>query len=120
MNLRVAKTFGFGRLTDAAAARAAAPQGGPPGGGRGGPGGGRGGPGGFGGGGSSTGRRYNLALGVQAQNLFNFHDYSTPVGTLGPEARPNATFGKSLQLAGGPYTSNSATERLQVFLSFNF
>ncbi len=118
MNVRVSKTLGFGKLTDAAAARAgAAAQGGPPQGGpgRGGPGGGRGGPGGFGGGGASTGRRYNLSLGVQAQNLFNFHDYGVPVGTL---TSPN--FGRSLQLAGGPYTTNSATERLQVFASFNF
>ncbi len=126
MNVRVAKTFGFGKLTDAAAARAgAAAQGGPPQGGpgRGGPGGGPGGGGGgrgggFGGGGASTGRRYNLSLGAQAQNLFNFHDYSTPVGVL--TAQQNGTFGRSLQLAGGPYTTNSATERLQVFLSFNF
>ncbi len=124
MNLRVAKTFGFGKLTDAAAARAgAAAQGGPPQGGpgRGGPGGGgRGGPGGFGGGTASTGRRYNLALGLQAQNLFNFHDYASPIGTLGPQQRPNPNFGRTLQLAGGPYTTNSATERLQLFLSFGF
>lgn len=121
MNLRVSKTFGFGKLTDAAAARAgAAGQGGPPQGGpgRGGPGGGRGG--GFGGGGASTGRRYNLGLGLQAQNLFNFHDYGVPVGTLGPTQHPNPNFGRSLQLAGGPYTTNSATQRLQLFASFNF
>ncbi|WP_263383345.1 TonB-dependent receptor [Granulicella arctica] len=139
-NVRVSKTFGFGPLTDAAAARAArasgggpggggAPRGGggpggggpggggPGGGGPGGGGGGRGGPGGGGpgGGGASTGKRYNLAIGAQAQNLFNYKDLSTPVGTL-----TSQQFGQSLQLAGNPYTSNSAVERLQVFMSFNF
>jgi hypothetical protein len=126
-NVRVSKTFGFGPLTDAAAARAAAQaQGGgqrpPGGGGRGGPGGGggggRGGPGGGGPGGpspASTGHRYNLAIGAQAQNLFNYEALGVPVGTL-----KSPLFGTSTQLAGGPYTSNSAVERLQVFLSFNF
>jgi hypothetical protein len=128
-NLRVSKTFGFGPLTDAAAAAAARrnnggggqpPPGGPGGGGRGGPGGGgRGGPGGGGPGGgpgaASTGHRYNLALGAQVQNLFNYEALGVPVGTL-----RSPQFGQSTQLAGGPYTTNSAVERLQVFLSFNF
>lgn len=118
-NLRVSKTFGFGPLTDAAAARAAQ-QGGPggPGGGGRGPGGGGRGPGGGGPGGpgaASTGHRYNLALGAQVQNLFNYAALGVPVGTYKSES-----FGRSLQLAGGPYTTNSAVERLQVFLSFNF
>lgn len=128
-NLRVSRTFGFGPLTDAARARAAAQNGGPGGGrggpggpggggGRGGPGGGFGGPGGGGRGGgfgSNTGHQYNLSLGAQAQNLFNYKALSTPVGILtSPE------FGQSTQLAGAPFTSGSAVERLQVFLSFNF
>ncbi len=124
-NLRVSKTFGFGGLTEsaAAAARRNAAGGGPPGGfggggrggpGGGGPGGGRGGPGG-GPSPASTGKRYNLAIGAQVQNLFDYHAYGVPVGVL---TSPN--FGRSLQLAGNPYTTNSAVERLQVFASFNF
>ncbi len=38
--------------------------------------------GGFGGGGGSTGKRYNLSLGVQILNLFNNLDLSTPNGVL--------------------------------------
>ncbi len=128
-NLRVARTWGFGGLTEAAAARQArqsaggggprGPMGGGPGGGRGGPGGGGGGPrggggGGFGGGGS-TGQKYNVSLGAQVQNLFNYKALGTPIGTL-----TSPTFGTSTQLAGNPYTSASAVERLQVFLNFNF
>ncbi len=117
-NVRVSKTFGFGPLTAAAARAAAGNSGGGPGPGsmgRGpGGGGGRGGPGG-GPGAASTGHRYNLAIGAQAQNLFNYKDYGVPVGTL-----TSQQFGQSTQLAGGPYTTNSAVERLQVFMSFNF
>jgi hypothetical protein len=135
-NLRVSRTFGFGPLTDAARARAAAQNGGPDGGGGGGrggggrggpggggpggggPGGGRGGPGGGGPGGgfgSNTGHRYNLSVGAQAQNLFNYKALNNPVGILS-----SPVFGQSTQLAGMPFTSGSAVERLQVFLSFNF
>ncbi|MEO6804199.1 MAG: carboxypeptidase regulatory-like domain-containing protein, partial [Granulicella sp.] len=120
-NLRVSRTFGFGPLTDAARARAAAqngPGGGGPGGERG--GGGRGGPGGGGGRGggfgSNTGHQYNLSVGAQAQNLFNYKALSTPVGVLSSKQ----LFGTSTQLAGRPFTNGSAVERLQLFLSFNF
>jgi hypothetical protein len=109
MNLRVSKTFGFGPLTESGA-RAAQRRGGG-GGPRGGFGGGHGGHGGT----VSTGQRYNVALGAQVQNLFNYRALGVPVGTLS-----SRQFGSSTQLAGNPYTSNSAVERLQVFLSFNF
>ncbi len=122
VNLRVTKTFGFGPLTAAAQARAGQGQGGPGGppmGGRGGPGGGGGrggpggGPGGFGGGG--TGKRYNLAFGVQVLNLFNNLDLSTPNGTM-----TSQNFGRSQQLAGNPFTSNSAIRRISLQTSFTF
>ena len=124
MNMRVSKTFGFGKSTGAAAAQGGGgPQGGP-GGGRGGPGGGRGGPGGPGGfGGASTGKRYNLAIGAQVQNLFNYAALGVPDGNLSsyqPNDPAHSLFGRSTQLAGGPFTTNSAVERLQVFTSFNF
>jgi hypothetical protein len=121
LNVRVTKTFGFGPSRDAAAGRnggGPGGPGGPPGGGRGGGGGGGGrggGGGGFGGGGTNTGKRYNLSLGAQFQNLFANSDYATPIGTL---TSPN--FGKSTQLAGGPYTSNSALRRVSVQASFTF
>ena len=131
-NFRLTKTFGFGPLRNATPSQGGrgglggpggGPGGGPPGGGRGGGGGGgRGGGGGGGGGGpfgggggSSTGKRYNLAIGLSVNNLFNNTDLATPSGTL---TSPN--FGKSTQVEGGPYTSDSAIRRIQVQASFNF
>jgi hypothetical protein len=126
-NLRITKTFGFGPLTGAAAQRqgGGGGQGGPPGGpggGRGGPGGGgggRGGPGGggggFGGGGGSTGKRYNWSIGVQILNLFNNLDLSTPNGVL-----TSQQFGRSTQLAGRPFTTNSALRQFSLQTAFTF
>jgi hypothetical protein len=124
-NLRITKTFGFGESTRGPAQGQGGSQGGPGGpggpggmGGRGG-GGGRGGPGGgpgggFGGG-ASTGKRYNLAFGVQFLNLFNNLDLSTPNGTL-----TSQQFGRSTQLAGRPFTSNSALRQISLQTSFTF
>jgi len=115
-NLRVTKTFGFGPKTGAAVQGQGGPGG--PGGGRGGPGGGggRGGPGGMGGfGGSNTGRRYNLAFGVQALNLFNDANLSTPNGQL-----TSQQFGVSTQLAGRPFTGTSGIRQIVLQTSFTF
>jgi hypothetical protein len=132
-NFRLTKTFGFGPLRNAPPSQGGGqggpggggPGGGPPGGGgrggggggggRGGGGGGGGGGMGFGGGGGNTGKRYNLAIGLSVNNLFNNTDLATPSGTL---TSPN--FGKSTQVEGGPYTSNSAIRRIQLQASFNF
>ncbi len=129
-NLRITKTFGFGPSTAAAsqgqgqgqgggAPRGPGPGGaGAAGGGRGGAGGGgRGAPGGggFGGGGGGTGKRYNLAFGVQILNLFNNLDLSTPNGTL-----TSRQFGVSTQLAGRPFTTTSALRQFSLQTSFTF
>lgn len=128
LNLRVAKTFGFGAETGARAQGGG--QGGPGQGGRGGPGGdrGRGGPGGggpggmFGMGGANTGRRYNLTFGAQFMNLFNTENLSTPVGVL----KSTSLFGHSTQLAGGGgngnglFSTNSALRRIMLQMTFNF
>ena len=74
-----------------------------------------GGPGGGFGGGGSTGKRYNLAFGVQILNLFNNLDLSTPNGTL-----TSQQFGRSTQLAGRPFTTNSALRQFSLQTSFNF
>ncbi len=123
LNLRISKTFGFGgsRVADANAASGGQRQRGPGGGGPGGPGGpgggGRGGGGGGAGfgGGTNSGKKYNLTLGAQAQNLFNIADRSVPVGTL-----TSPSFGTSTQLAGGIFTTDSAIRRFTLNLSFNF
>ena len=140
INLRLSRTFGFGPKTDAAlAADARRQQGGPggpggPGGGRGGRGGGGGGfgggggrggfggPGGFGGG-SNTGRRYNLTIGAQAQNLFNQVPYAVPVSSLN-----NPRFGQPISLGGfyggggggGFGGGSNSVRRITLQANFNF
>jgi hypothetical protein len=128
-NVRFTKVFGFGPETGPRAnqgqGQGGGNRGGPGGpggpgeGGRGGPGGGgggRGGPGGFGGGGGgSTGKRYNLSFGVQVLNLFNNEGLSTPIGTL-----TSQNFGRSTQLAGRPFTTNSALRQVFLQTSFTF
>ena len=127
-NLRLAKTFGIGPKTEAAlAAQARGQNGGPqPGGFGGGPGGG--GPGGGGGrgggpggggpggpGGASSGRKYNLTIGAQAQNLFNEVAYAPPVSTL-----TSPLFGRSISLGGGPFSSSNAVRRITLQVNFSF
>ncbi len=132
VNLRISRAFGFGpKLVSADPNQGAGgpPGGGPPGGGRGpgggGPGGGFG-PGGFGGGGgrggpggmfgpTSTGRKFNLNMSVQALNLFNNIDYGTPIGTVG-----SSRFGKSTALAGQIFSQGSAARRVFLQAIFSF
>ena len=117
-NFRLTKAIGFGEKTGSKRGGDQGGPGGPPGGGRGGGGGGggRGGPGGPGGfGGTSTGRRYSVNLGINVQNLFNNTDLSNPIGNLSSKQ-----FGQSINLAGGPFTQQSAVRRLSLQASFNF
>ncbi len=131
INLRLTRSFGIGPKLPSAAGQDAGgpPGGGPPGGGHGGhgpggPGGGLG-PGGLGGGGrggpggmfgsASSDRKYSLSFSAQALNLFNSINYGTPVGTVG-----STQFGKSTSLAGGPFSSGSASRRVFVQAIFSF
>jgi hypothetical protein len=113
-NFRLTKTIGFGSSTK----KPDEGQGGGGGGEHGdhGHGGGPGRPGGgpFGGA-PSTGRKYNLAFGLQVQNLFDNNDLATPIATLS-----SPQFGRSTQLEGGPFTSNSALRRISLQASFQF
>ena len=135
VNLRLSKTFGIGAETSKSGAQSEA-QSGTPGepqergrGGRGGHGGGPGG-GGFGGprgmGGilapSNTTRRFNLTLTVVARNIFNFWNPGTPIGILpGTQAElPSSNFGKSVSLAGGPFSSGTANRRVDFQALFSF
>jgi Carboxypeptidase regulatory-like domain len=129
LNLRLSKTFGFGRET-----KGGGRSGGPPGGGGGGggshgggpPGGGLGpgglsGAGGGGGGmrsifgGANTDRRYNLTFAVSARNALNRVNLAPPVGTLS-----SPLFDQSISLAGGPYSSNVANRRIDLQVLFSF
>ena len=146
VNLRVSRTFGFGGSGATAANAAAAQQaqggaggrfgqglpggGGRPGGGEGGQGGGGRGPGGggpgmgavmFGGGGASD-HPYNLTISVNASNLFNRTNASSPVGSLS-----SPLFGQSLSLGGGGFGGPGGgggtaanNRRVDVQLRFSF
>ena len=70
---------------------------------------------GMGGGGGSTGKRYNLGVGLIVNNIFGNQDLATPNGTL-----LSPQFGTSTQLTGGAYTPSNAVRRIAVQASFNF
>ena len=117
MNLRLAKTFGFG--PEAGGKSGAQQEGGHtpgahlPGGGGGTVGfGGRGG--GFGGGPATT-KRYSLTFSVNARNVFNKVNAAPPVGVL---TSPN--FGQSIALAGGPFSSQAANRKIELQATFSF
>jgi hypothetical protein len=127
VNLRLAKTFGFGPETGG---RAGGGQGGGPGGGGGGgegrgggpPGGGLG-PGGLSGGGGrnpfggggNTNRRYNLTFSISARNLFNRQNLGAPVGDVN-----SSRFGQSIALAGGIFGSAAENRRIDLQVRFSF
>jgi Carboxypeptidase regulatory-like domain len=110
LNLRLSKTFGFGKEGG----------GGPTGGHYHGRRGGLGGRGLSGGGGnpfasSGTGRRYNLTLSVFVRNAFNTQNPGLPVGNLS-----SPSFGQSISQAGGPFSSASANRSLYMQVRFSF
>jgi len=128
LNLRLSKSFGLGKESASSGAGAGA-------GGRGGGGGhgGHGGPGGpFGGGGggmfdgAGTSRRYNVTFSVNARNLLNYVNAGTPGGVLNPptvdvpDASASPFFGRSNQLATGPFSGNGASRLIYLQASFSF
>jgi Carboxypeptidase regulatory-like domain len=128
LNLRLTKTIGFGRETSSSGGQ----QGGGNGGGGGGRGRGRGsgspfgrGPSGlFGNGG--TDRRYNITFSVNARNIFNHVNAATPSGVLNPpttelpQASVSPFFATPNELAGGAYSSNTASRMIYLQASFSF
>lgn len=125
LNLRVARTWGFGSRKEANGnENNGMPPGPPPGGGGGPRGGGPGGggpppgggpPGGMFGG--NSGKRYSLTLSVQARNILNHANYATPSGDLS-----SPYFGVSRSLAGfGPFGGSSTYNRkIDLQLRFSF
>ncbi len=118
VNLRLSRTFGFGKKAEGAGGSGGG-YGGPGGGGRRGGGlGGRGLTGGGGnpfGGGGSTNRRYNLTLSISARNVLNHRNFGQPSGNL---ESPN--FDISTSLAGGPFNSQSSNRRIDLQARFTF
>ncbi|MGB8012696.1 MAG: hypothetical protein WCF68_13860, partial [Terriglobales bacterium] len=76
---------------------------------------GRGGPGGFGGMGPATNRRYNLTFSVNARNVLNKVNAAAPIGNLSSQ-----DFGKSIALAGGPFSSAAANRKIELQAMFSF
>jgi hypothetical protein len=133
LNLRLARTWSFGKrmeTTDNGQPRGMrGPEGGFGGGGPrrgpggGGPpmgggmrGGGPGGPGGFGGG--NTGMKYNLMFSISARNALNHPNYAAPSGDLS-----SPYFGQYRSLGGGfgPFgTSSTFNRRLDLQLRLTF
>jgi hypothetical protein len=124
LNVRLSKSFGFGKKTEATATALGVPGGGTFGRGPGGPGGlggGRGG-GGFGGrgggggpGADSTNHRYNVTFSVSARNIFNNVNLALPIGNLS-----SPLFGQSNGLASGMGATATANRRIDLQISFNF
>jgi hypothetical protein len=113
LNLRLAKTFGFGQKKEAVAG------GGPMGGGTfgRGPGGERhgGGPGGGGMFGGASNSRYNLILSVNVRNIFNNVNLGTPIGNLS-----SPLFGQANSLAGRPFSSPTSNREIELQARFSF
>jgi len=119
LNMRLAKTFGFGEKKGEGSSRGGMFGGGPRGGGHHGGGlGGRGPSGGGGGGfwgGQPTNRRYNLEFSLMAHNVFNRVNMGQPIGTL-----TSPLFGQSNSIAGGFFSSQAANRRLDLSMRFTF
>jgi Carboxypeptidase regulatory-like domain len=120
LNLRVSKSFGFGKKaekpsTDLGGPGAGGTFGRGPGGDRrgGGPGGGGRGMGGMDAGGAS--HRYTLTFGVSVRNIFNNVNLDTPIGNLS-----SPLFGESNALARGPFSGLPGNRRLDLQMTFSF
>src|SRR5262249_19554760 len=112
LNLRLSKTFGFGKKSEASGNAA----GGGPNVTFGRAGGGerrvgRGGP--FGG--DNSGQKYSLTFAVFARNIFNNVNPGNPVGVIS-----SPIFGQENALAGGPFGSGSYNRRIDFQMTFGF
>jgi hypothetical protein len=124
MNLRLSKTFAFGKRAESTASGSSLPGPPPPGGGRGGPPPGMGGlgPRGLGGAGSgppspfgsSSNSRYSLTFSIMARNVLNNVNLGTPIGQLS-----SPLFGKSNSLAGGFFAAGG-NRRIDAGVAFSF
>jgi hypothetical protein len=128
VNLRVARTWGFGERATASGPSQGDSGGGPPrgGGGRGGGGGGGGpmmmggggGPRGMGGG-DATGKRFNVTLSASGRNILNHVNYGTPVADLS-----SPQFGTYNTISSGGFGPGgggaSSNRRLDLALRFTF
>jgi hypothetical protein len=127
LNLRLSKTFGFGKV--AASSTGTGDAGGSGRGGGGGGGRGIGGPFGGGGGGlfggTTSSCRYNITMSANVRNVFNNVNPATPTAVLNPPtatspASYSAFFAVPNALAGGPFSTNSANRTIYLQTTFSF
>jgi hypothetical protein len=116
LNLRMAKTFGFGRERGSGGGRGGAGQGGGPGG--------QGAAGGFAGGAPSTNRRYNMSISLSMRNVLNHNNPGPIIGNI-----TSPLFGQANQMAGGAgggagggvgFSENANNRRLEMQVRFTF
>jgi hypothetical protein len=125
LNLRLGKTFGFGKKKEAINTGPTGPGGGPafgrgpgagPGGGARSGGGGRGmGPGGPGGGFDQSNRRYSLTFAVAGRNILNNVNQGQFIGNLS-----SPLFGQANGVASGVYGTTTANRRVDLQVTFGF
>jgi hypothetical protein len=125
LNLRLSKSFGFGKKTEpnagnlggpgSGATFGRGPGGGGGGGGRRGGGGGGGGPRGGAFDAANANHRYTLTFSVAARNIFNNVNLALPIGNLS-----SPLFAQSNGLATGFGSTATANRRIDLQVSFNF
>jgi hypothetical protein len=117
LNLRLSKTFGFGKKAQSSPGSGGPMSGGTFGRGPGGPGGGRGNRGGGGpmGGDPGSGQRYSLTLAVSGRNIFNNLNYGTPIGVV-----TSPIFGQANSLPTGPGSGLYSSRRIELQATFAF
>jgi hypothetical protein len=115
LNLRLSKTFGFGKKGQTNAAAGGPQGGGTFGRGPGGPGGRGNRGGGMFGGGDSSGQRYSLTLAVSARNIFNDVNVAAPIGII-----TSPIFGQSISQPVGPGSGLYSNRRVELQATFSF
>jgi hypothetical protein len=65
--------------------------------------------------GATTTRRYGLTFSISARNVLNHVNAASPVGNLGSNS-----FGQSVALAGGPFSSGAANRKIELQAMFSF
>jgi hypothetical protein len=115
VNLRLSKTFGFGKQVSRPGSFGGGGGGGRRGGGLGGQGLSSGGGGGPFGSGGTTNRRYNLTLSISARNIFNTVNLASPVGNLS-----SPLFGQANSIAGFFGPGSAANRRIDLQARFAF
>jgi len=115
LNLRLSKTFGFGKKAQTNAAGGGPMSGGTFGRGPGGVGGRGNRGGGIFGGGDNSGQHYSLTLAVSARNIFNNVNVGSPIGVI-----TSPIFGQAISLPVGPGSGLYSSRRIELQAAFAF